>query len=65
MGKWDVMKKEKNSEVLKLIEVTRKFVEFAEKLLETGKITQEEYQNMTQNKLRFLNDMERKKLMSK
>lgn len=65
MGKWDVMKKENNSEVMKLIEVTRKFVDFAETLLKIGKITQEQYQNMTKNKHRFLNDMERKKIISK
>ncbi|HOQ16803.1 MAG TPA: hypothetical protein PLL17_03955 [Defluviitaleaceae bacterium] len=59
------MKKENNSEVLKLIELTRKFVDFAETLLKTGKITQEQYQSMTENKYRFLNDMERKKIISK
>lgn len=57
--------KENNSEVLKLIELTRKFVDFAETLLKTGKITQEQYQSMTENKYRFLNDMERKKIISK
>lgn len=56
------MKNENNSEIVKLIEVTRKFIEFAGKLLDAGKITQEQYKVMTQNKIRFLNDMERKSM---
>lgn len=56
------MKSENNPEVVKLIEVTKRFVEFAGKLLETGKITQEQYKSMTQNKIRFLNDMERRSI---
>lgn len=62
LRKWDVMKNENSPEIVRLIEVTKKFIEFAEKLLDTGKITQEQYTAMTQNKIRFLNDMERKSI---
>ena len=62
LRKWDVMKNENSPEIVRLIEVTKKFIEFAEKLLYTGKITQEQYTAMTQNKIRFLNDMERKSI---
>lgn len=62
MRKWDVMKNDNNPEIVKLIEVTKKFIEFAGNLLDTGKITQEQYRAMTQNKIRFLNDMERKSI---
>ncbi|HHW67080.1 MAG: hypothetical protein PWP07_732 [Epulopiscium sp.] len=58
------MKNENSPEIVRLIEVTKKFIEFAGKLLDNGKITQEQYTAMTQNKIRFLNDMERK-LISK
>jgi len=62
MGKWDVMKNENSSEIVKLIEVTKRFIDFAGNLLESGRITKEQYKNMTQNKLRFINDMERKSI---
>ncbi|WP_160323655.1 hypothetical protein [Defluviitalea phaphyphila] len=58
------MKNENNQELLKLIEITKRFLEFAENLLKNGKITKEQYQEMTKNKIRFLNDIE-KKVISK
>ncbi|NLK21157.1 MAG: hypothetical protein GX308_03525 [Epulopiscium sp.] len=56
------MKNENSSEIVKLIEVTKRFIDFAGNLLESGRITKEQYKNMTQNKLRFINDMERKSI---
>ena len=44
-------------EVKALVKVTEEFVALATELLEKGNIVQEEYENMTQLKIKFLNDV--------
>ncbi|WP_157950020.1 hypothetical protein [Vallitalea okinawensis] len=44
------------NEVTELDELIRKFVELAESMLAKGIINEEQYKNLTVNKLQYLND---------
>lgn len=44
-------------DIKKLVELTEGFIHLTQILLDNGKITEEQYTEMTRNKLRFLNDI--------
>lgn len=50
------------AEVEALVDITEQFVVLAEKLLDRGEISQEEYRSMTSLKRKFLEDMRTKYL---
>jgi len=51
------MEKESSIELQQLIQLTQKFLDFTKSLLEHGNITEEQYIQMTEHKVRFLEDI--------
>ncbi|NLL71603.1 MAG: hypothetical protein GX238_10810 [Epulopiscium sp.] len=51
------MEKESSIELQQLIQLTQKFLDFTKSLLERGNITEEQYIQMTEHKIRFLEDI--------
>ncbi len=54
-------KKNESQELKELTELVIKFVDFAKQLKDDGKITYDQYHNLTKNKIDFLNNVAEEK----